>query len=87
MATGNLVSTPSGYSIIKFGTATITATSTYVDVVLTGLPANYQVVLTPTGTLTSSVVLFTTNKTTGGFRINSLAAPTSDVSIDYIVIA
>jgi hypothetical protein len=86
MAVSNLTSTPSGFNVIKFGSATINSGSTFVDVSLSGLPATYSVVVLPSSTISVAVNLYTSNKTTSGFRINAISAPTSNVTVDYIVV-
>lgn len=83
MAVNNLSINSSGYSLIKFGKVTIPASSNYVDVSLSNLPSNYVVVATPS----LSIGVYITNKTTSGFRINSFSAPTSNMDVDYILIA
>lgn len=83
MAVNNLSINSSGYSVIKFGQATINAGNTYVDVSVSMPSSNYIVVITPLGVLSSPYI---SNKTTSGFRINVSSAPGSNTSVGWIAI-
>jgi hypothetical protein len=83
MAYNNLVSFSKEYKSLINGTSTIASGTTFVDVSVAVGSTNYIVIPELNGV---GLTLFISNKTANGFRINSVTAPATNTTVNWVVL-